>query len=113
MKITPGNFTPAEAIPFIQEQAASGKDFERMVQDLTRDKKEKELKAACQQLEAIFINKVMDAMRATVDHSDLVKRGFATDVWESMLYEKYAEEVSKTGTIGLAQILYKQLSANL
>ena len=113
MKITADNIITAEAIPVIQEQAASEKDFERIVQDLVREKKEAELKAACQELEAVFLNKVMDAMRATIVHSDLVQRGFATDVWESMLYEQYSKEISKTGTIGLAQILYKQLSVNL
>ena len=114
MKIeTAGNFNIAEAIPMIQEQATTEKDFDRIIRELTKEKKEQELKAACQELEAVFINKVMDAMRATVVHSDLIKRGFAEDVWESMLYEQYAKEISKTGTIGLAQILYKQLSANL
>jgi len=113
MKITADSIITAEAIPIIKEQAASEKEFERIMQDLVREKKEQELKAACQELEAVFLNKVMDAMRATVMHSDLIKRGFATDVWESMLYEQYAKEMSKTGTIGLAQILYKQLSANL
>ena len=113
MKISAGSISTAEAIPIIQEQAASDKDFDRIVQDLIRDKKEQELKEACQELEAVFLNKVMDAMRATIVHSDLVKRGFATDVWESMLYEQYSKDISKTGSIGLAQMLYKQLSANL
>ena len=113
MKITADNIISAEAIPMIQEQAASEKDFEKIMMGLAKEKKEKELMAACQELEAVFLTKVMDAMRATVMHSDLIKRGFATDVWESMLYEQYAKEMSKTGTVGLAQILYKQLSENL
>ena len=113
MKITTGNFTTAEAIPIIQEQAAAGKDFETIMRDLAKGKKEKELMAACQEMEAVFINKVMDSMRSTIMYSDLIKRNLATDIWESMLFEEYSKQISKTGTVGLAQILYKQLSANL
>ncbi|MDR1615693.1 MAG: rod-binding protein [Syntrophomonadaceae bacterium] len=91
------------------------KDFEKILRDAAanKEKNEKQLMESCQQLEALFINKVMEAMRATVSYSDLVNRGLATDIWESMLFEEYAAQASKTGSIGIAQMLYKQLSSNL
>lgn len=113
MKITAGTVGDLEAKSLIQEPTVSEKDFEKVLREAARDKNKKELQAACQELEAVFVNKVMKAMQATIQRSDLIKRGFATDVWESMLFEQYAQQISKTGTIGLAQMLYKQLSTNL
>ncbi|MDR1160073.1 MAG: rod-binding protein [Syntrophomonadaceae bacterium] len=97
------------------QELAPEKDFEKILRDIdvNKEKNEKKLMESCQQLEALFINKVMEAMRATVSYSDLVNRGLATDIWESMLFEEYAEQASKTGNIGIAQMLYKQLSSNL
>ncbi len=96
-----------------QAATNSQQDFNRLLNDAKNGKKEKELKTACEQLEAVFINKVMDSMRAAIPRSELINRGFATDVWESMLFEKYADLMSKTGSIGIAKTLYKQLSAHI
>ena len=96
-----------------KENVILQQDFNEILRKANQEKKEKELLAACQQLEAVFINKVMESMRAAIPRSDLINRGFATDVWESMLYEEYAQQMSKTGTLGIGQMLYKQLSAQL
>lgn len=71
------------------------------------------LMASCQELEAVFIGKIMEAMRSTIQRSELFERGFAEETFESMLYEEYATSMSQTGQLGLAQVLYKQLESNL
>lgn len=77
-----------------------------------KEKDEKELLKSCQELESVFLNQILSAMRATIPKSDLMGNSFATDVWESMLYEEYANQMSKTQTTGLAEILFKQLNQN-
>ena len=93
-----------KALKFAQElEKASAK----------KDKDQKALLESCQELESVFLNQILSSMRATVPKSDLMGDSFATDVWESMLYEEYSKQMSKTQSTGLAEILYKQLSQKI
>jgi flagellar protein FlgJ len=66
---------------------------------------------ACQELESVFVSQVLNSMRAAIPRSDLLTRSFADDVYESMLYDEYAKGISKTDSLGLAEILYRQLKS--
>ncbi len=66
------------------------------------------LKKACSDFEAIFIKQMLDSMRKTVTKSGLMDGGMAENIFEDMLYDKYAEKMSKTGNFGIKDILYKQ-----
>ena len=70
---------------------------------------DEQLKNACSEFEKIFIQMMYKCMKDTVQKSELVPRGMATDIYESMLDEKLMEEVSRTGSFGLANALYRQL----
>ena len=72
---------------------------------------DKKLKKACSEFEAIFIKQMLDSMRKTVSKSGLINGGMAEDIFEDMLYDKYAEKMSKTGNFGIKDILYKQLKS--
>jgi len=77
------------------------------------EKKKKELMKACQDFESIFLNIMLQEMRNSVPKDDLTEKSFGRDIFESMLYEKYADEMAKTNSVGLAKIIYDQLSKNL
>ena len=68
------------------------------------------LQSACADFEAIFIKQMLDSMRKTVEKTSLLSGGMAEDIFEDMLYDKYAEKMSKVGNFGLKELLYKQLS---
>jgi flagellar protein FlgJ len=70
---------------------------------------DKKLYESCQDLESIFMSSILNSMRATITRSELLPRGLADDVYESMLYDEYAKDISKTGSMGLADIIYQQL----
>jgi len=91
----------------------SGDKFTRELESAVNKKDKQKLMASCQELESVFINKIMESMRATIPKSDVVEKSFATETFESMLDEEYSKNMSKTGSIGLADILYKQLSNKL
>ena len=78
-----------------------------------KEQDDAELLESCQELESVFLNQILNAMRATIPKSDLMGNSFSTDVWESMLYEEYSKQISKTQSTGLAEILYKQLKQNI
>lgn len=69
------------------------------------------LYTACEDFEAIFINQMLDSMRATLDKHGLLGGGIGEGFYKDMLYQKYSVEMAKTAHFGLARLLYKQLSA--
>jgi flagellar protein FlgJ len=89
------------------------KDFSRCLETAINEKNNKKLYSACQELESVFLNKVLECMRQSIPRGDITGYSFATDTFESMLYTEYARSISKTGALGIADILYRQLSGNM
>ena len=73
--------------------------------------KNSKLYEVSQEFEAIFIKQMLDVMRKTINKSGLMDGGMAEDIFEDMLYDKYALNMSKTADFGLADSIYRQLSA--
>ncbi len=84
-------------------------NFDKILQQATNEKDNKKLYETCVELESVFLSKVLDAMRASIPRSDLINRSLAEETFESMLYDEYAKEMSKSNSVGIAQILYNQL----
>lgn len=72
-------------------------------------KEEKELKALAQQFESIFMNQLMKSMRETLPKEGLLS-SFSVDMYESMFDQEVAGEMAKGRGMGLADVLYTQLS---
>ena len=93
-------------------ESAGDDSFEKQLQAAVANKDDKALKSACQQFEAIMLNMMYKQMKATVQKSDLMPSDPGTDIFESMLDDSLMDQASKTGSFGLAESLYKQLSKN-
>lgn len=91
----------------INRDVDKAKSFARILDDASQD--DKKLYQTCQQLESVFVSQLLNSMRTAIPRSDLISRGFADDVYESMLYDEYAKDISESGSLGLADILYRQL----
>lgn len=65
---------------------------------------------ACQEFEAVFIKQMLDAMRQTVPQKGILDGGIAQNIYKDMLYQQYADKMAKTANLGLARVLYNQLS---
>ena len=74
--------------------------------------KEKKLREACQGFESIFIQKMWEQMRATIPESGFLK-GREERFWQSMYDQELAKTMAGAGGIGLADMMYEQLSRNL
>ena len=102
--------TPTTTDPSLSvEQTRNGK-FQSIIKNKLNNKDQKKLYEACQDLEAVWLSKMMEIMRSTIDRSDFIPRSFADETFESMLYDEYAKSMSKTGQIGIAEVLYQQIS---
>jgi murein DD-endopeptidase MepM/ murein hydrolase activator NlpD len=71
---------------------------------------EKELRAAAAEFESLFINQMMKSMRETIGKSELFHGGNAEDIYTSMLDTELSKSMAKSGGIGLADMLLRQLS---
>lgn len=88
-------------------------NFAKILESTVHEKDKDKLYSTCQELESVFLGKILESMRATISKSDFIEKSFASETFESMLYDKYAKEISKTGSVGIADIIYKQLSEKI
>src|SRR6056297_3267239 len=94
----------------LQAKSRSGKAAGSSAADTANTAKNEKLKETCSDFQAIFVKQMLDSMRKTVNKSGLLEGGQAEEIFEDMLYDEYAQSISKNGDIGLDDMLYKQLS---
>ncbi len=107
--------------PQLAARQADTKDLVRFKQEMDglkdrlagdgKDSSQK-LRQACEKFEAVFISKLWKEMKSTVK-----KEGYLhskqEDQYMSMFDREFAEKMSKSGGIGLADMIYDQLSEKL
>lgn len=89
---------------------AADDEFEKRLQEAVNNKDDKELKKVCNDFEGIILRMMYKEMRATVKKSDLIPNDPGRDIFESMMDDELMKEASKGAGLGLAEVLYKQLS---
>ena len=81
-----------------------------VVNEEAKSQQDKELKEACKGFEAMFLNMMYKQMRATVPTDDLFGDSNAKKIYQEMHDEKLMDGIAQGGGVGLADMLYKQLS---
>ena len=74
------------------------------------DKKDKELKEACKGFEAMFLSMMYKEMRATVPEDKLFGESNGQKIFQDMRDSELMKKVSDSGGVGLADMMYRQLS---
>lgn len=77
--------------------------------------KEKQLRKAAGDFEAIILQKILEQMRDSIPKNGLFNGGRAEDIYRSMLDEQMAKAMAQskgTGT-GLGEMLYQQMTKRL
>jgi flagellar protein FlgJ len=64
----------------------------------------------CRELETFLIKNLLSGLRKTVEKSEMSDGGFAGNMYEDMLWDKYAESMSRNAGLGLADQVYLELS---
>lgn len=70
------------------------------------------LKATCQDFESILVSYMLKSMRGAGASSDLVEKNMGEKIFTDMLDDEYAKLASRTSRLGLADLLYRQLSSD-
>lgn len=82
--------------------------------DVTKmtEKEKAELMDKCQEFESLFVKMLLDTMRKSINRtkseSGSLEQG--KDIYEEMLYGEYAKEISRTGSLGVGAMIYRQLT---
>lgn len=74
-------------------------------------KDDKKLKSVCKDFEAMFLNLMYSKMRETVPDNTLYGTSHGEKIMQSMLDTELTKNMADSGGIGLASLMYKQLSA--
>lgn len=81
------------------------------VKENQRAEKEAKLKKVCADFESIFIYNMLQKMRKTVPQSGLLTEMQGKDTYNTMIYQKVAEDMAKNGGLGLQKVLFEQITA--
>ncbi len=93
-----------------QRQVADlGKSGTSLLSDAEKAKK---LREACEGFESIFIQRMWQQMRATVPKENPLV-GREEQFWQGMYDQELSKKMSSGGGIGLADMMYDQLSGNI
>jgi flagellar protein FlgJ len=117
MSITGMNTTDLSTIQYNNKDLTYMQRYSDTVNDTENNTNSKEidknsrLYEVSQEFEAIFIKQMLNVMRKTVNKSGLIDGGMAEEIFEDMLYDEYALNMAKTAQFGLADSIYRQLSA--
>lgn len=79
---------------------------------LSPEAKAKKLREACEGFESIFIQKMWQEMRKSVHQSTLL-HSRDEQFWQDMYDQELAKKMSSVGGIGLADMMFEQLSSHL
>lgn len=74
------------------------------------DKEDLKLRKACQGFEAMLVQQMLSTMRQTVEKSDVFGSREKEDIFQGMLDQQMADDLASKGSMGVADMLYKQLS---
>ena len=69
-----------------------------------------ELREVCEEFESLFVKMMLDSMRATLSDDTLIPKNSGEKLFEDKLYDEYAKSMSRTANLGIADMMYDQLS---
>jgi peptidoglycan hydrolase FlgJ len=70
----------------------------------------KRLKEACEEFEAILVQKMLESMRATVPEGGLLKKDSAQKIFEGMFDQQIARDIAQNGSFGLASTVLQSVA---
>lgn len=94
-------------------QTKSESDFATQLQTAANaadSKEDAKLKKVCQDMEAVFLNLLLSKMRDTVPQSGLLGDSSEEKTIRSLLDTEMTKNMAQAGGMGLADMLYRQLS---
>lgn len=110
------SFTIGNDIPFNTASAALGTSdnvskLEAKLNGNIKDSSDKELMDVCKSFESYFVEQVFKEMKKTVPENE--ENNEYLDYFGDRLYQEYAGEVTESGDLGIARMLYESMKRNV
>lgn len=88
--------------------------FSKTLDNAMKNNDDKQIKKACKDFESYFLNMMFKSMRKTVSIGGMAsEKSRAETLFQEMLDEKMCEDMSKSGGLGIADMMYKQISSTM
>lgn len=98
-------------------EQAKAEAFQKAINAAAASEDDSQLKTACKEFESYFINYIFKQMQSSVNSINngqgVIKRSQGEDIFTDMLTQEYSKTATEHGGVGLADMMYKQLSKNL
>ena len=72
--------------------------------------RESELFQQCLELEIFLVKTLINSMRSTIQRSGLIEQSFAGEMYEDMLFDERARQLTENANFGLAELAYLELT---
>ena len=109
--------TAAESASFAQTlkdaEHKAAVSQQHVVNEAAESKRDKELKDACKGFEAMFLSMMYREMRATVPENTLFGESNGQKIFMDMRDSELMKNVAESGGLGLADLMYRQLSPQI
>lgn len=94
-----------------QQQQMEATEFENILKGAMETKDDAELMEACQEVESYFLSTIFKQMKASIQSDNpLIEKGEYEETFEDMLTDAQVDGMMGAGGVGLAEMMYKQLS---
>lgn len=103
---------PLQSI-YLNHRPVGAQHSEKSAHRAAPDSSNDTLKAACQQMESIFLSLLLKEMRATINHSGFISGGTAENIFTSMMDAEMTKGMASRDGIGLTELLMQQLGGAL
>lgn len=77
------------------------------------DRQDAKLKKACTDFESLLVYQMLSKMRSNVEKSTLFGSGEQEETFQGMLDQEYANNIAKTGSMKIADMLYSQMTTKI
>lgn len=82
--------------------------------EIKADPEKKKLYDAALEFQSIFLNMMIKSMRKTLHpEKNMLFGGRTEEIFTDMLYDEHAKVMSRTGSYGLAENIYRQMAPSL
>ena len=95
MRVKPG-------LPLVQKEG--------MKLDAKTDDQAAQLRKVAEDFEAVFLYQMMKQMRNSIHKEDMFHGGAGEDIFTEMLDEEFSKRMASRGSVGIADMLFRQLS---
>lgn len=84
--------------------------FAKILEQAEKSEDKAKLWEACQEFESVFVYQMLKKMRETIPKNELFNGGMGEEVFQGLLDEETAKNLSSNGGMGLAKMIFEQMT---